>query len=97
MSQTDLILKVLRANKRNGVPNYRFPELRILRYSSRIRELRLDGYNISCERQVLPNGRSTGVFIYRLLEEDTKDTMQYEDLEETPKSNFLTSRLNIFR
>lgn len=90
MSQQDQIIKMLRANKKHGVPNYKFPEARILRYSSRIRELRQDGYNITCERQVLPNGRSTGVFIYKLIEEDRKDGIEYEDL---PKSSFLLSRI----
>lgn len=44
--------------------------LKILRYSARIGDLRKQGYDIFCERVVLPNGRSTGVFKYFLIEGD---------------------------
>lgn len=68
-SQEETIIKMLRKAGSRGVPNYKFPEHRILRYSSRIRELRLEGFNILAERQKLPNGRSTGVWLYYLIEE----------------------------
>lgn len=70
MSQTSTILKMLRKAGKRGVPNYKFPQKNCLRYSARIGELRAQGYNIYCERVVLPNGRATGVFNYILLEED---------------------------
>ena len=55
-----------------GVENYKFPEAKILRYSARIGDLRKQGYDIFCERMTLPNGRSTGVFRYFLLDGETQ-------------------------
>lgn len=72
MSQTTKILKMLRKAKNKGVPNYRFPEKRILRYSARIGDLRNEGYNIYCERLLLPNGKATNVFNYYLNEESNE-------------------------
>ena len=72
ISQTSAILKLLRKAGNKGVPNYAFPAHRILKYSSRISELRQDGYNIYCERVVLPNGRSTNTYRYYLQEETVK-------------------------
>lgn len=67
ISQSEKIIKLLRQAGSKGVANYKFPEARILRYSSRIRELRQDGFNIYCERQSI-NGRATGVWMYYLNE-----------------------------
>jgi hypothetical protein len=67
LSQNEKILKLLTKAGNKGVPNYDFPKHKILRYSSRITELRKEGYNIYTERQKLPNGRATGVFRYYLL------------------------------
>lgn len=72
MSQTTAVLKMLRKAKKHGVKNYEFPMRGILRYSARIGELRAEGFNIVAERQKLPNGRSTGVFRYTLIEEENK-------------------------
>lgn len=68
-SQTSRLLKVLKANKKHGVANYRFPQMGILRYSARLADLRKEGYSIVAER-VYANGRWTGVWNYRLIEED---------------------------
>lgn len=68
MPQDQKILKMLRDAGSKGVPNYEFPKAYILRYSTRIHELRHDGHNIFCERQKV-NGKSTGVFMYYLNEE----------------------------
>lgn len=73
-TQCSKILKVLRKNKVNGVANYRFPQMGILCYSKRIQELREDGHNILAERQKI-NGRSTGVWYYHLIEEQTKPSL----------------------
>ena len=72
MSQTTALLKMLRKAGKHGVKNYEFPMRGILRYSARIGELRAEGFNIVAERQHLPNGRSTGVFTYVLIEEEKK-------------------------
>lgn len=69
LTQQSKILKMLRKAGSKGVPNYKFPQNQILRYSSRIRELRQDGYDIQVERQLLKNGRYSNVFIYYLNEE----------------------------
>lgn len=69
MSQEATILTMLRKAGKNGVANYKFPEARILCYTKRISELRKDGYNIISERVKLPNGQSTNVFKYILIEE----------------------------
>lgn len=70
LSQHSLILKMLRKAGRKGVPNYKFPQHRILNYKARLSELRQDGENIYCERQKLKNGRWSNVWQYYLLEED---------------------------
>ena len=72
MSQTSKVLKMLQKAKHHGVKNYEFPMRGILRYSARIGELRAEGFNIVAERQKLPNGRSTGVFTYILIQEEEK-------------------------
>lgn len=64
-TQQTKILNLLKANPA-GVPNYTFPRHGILKYSSRISELRQDGYNIFCVRDRLPNGKVTNVFRYFL-------------------------------
>lgn len=69
MSQTDTVLKLLRKAGSKGVPNYTFFNNRILRASERIRELKQDGYEIITERDRLPNGRSTNVWRYILIED----------------------------
>ena len=70
VTQSQRIINQLKQAGNRGVPNH---ELAIynLGYRGRITELRKDGYNIYCERQVI-NGRSTGVFIYYLTDEDEK-------------------------
>lgn len=73
-SQHTKIIKMLRKNNKYGLPNYKFPEARILKYSSRISELRQDGHNIIAEREWI-NGRATGVFRYFLIEEQTKQSL----------------------
>lgn len=70
MSQTSKVLKMLKKAGSRGVMNYEFPKKRILRYSARLGELRNEGYNIVAERVKLPNGRSTNVFRYILIEEE---------------------------
>jgi len=67
MSQSSRIIKVL-TNAKNGVSNYILAGIS-LKYSSRIAELRHDGYNIIAIRQYLPNGRATGTWKYYLGED----------------------------
>lgn len=59
---------MLRKAGNKGVENYKFPAARILKYSSRIADLRKSGYNIYCERVVLRNGTITNVYKYYLDE-----------------------------
>lgn len=75
MSQHETIIRMLKANKRRGVENWRFAQNHILRYNARIRELRLDGWNITMERDRLPNGHASNVWRYFLIEEDDKQTL----------------------
>lgn len=72
MSQSANIIKVLQNAGNKGVPNYLLSQLS-LKYSSRIAELRHDGYNIYCERQTLPNGRPSGTWLYFLNSEENDD------------------------
>lgn len=69
ISQCAKIIKLLRKAGKHGVENHKFPAHRILRYSSRIDELRKDGYNILCERIYLKNGSATNTYKYYLIEE----------------------------
>jgi hypothetical protein len=68
LSQSERIIKELKKTPK-GVPNYRLAQLS-LKYSSRITELRHDGWNIYCERQHLKNGRASGTYLYFLNEEE---------------------------
>ena len=68
LSQTDRILIAIRKSKQHGVPNYELSRIS-LKYSSRIAELRRDGYNIIAIRKILPNGQSTNVYNYVLIED----------------------------
>jgi len=73
MSQESTMLKMLRKAGKHGVPNYKFPEARILSYTKRISDLRAEGYHIITERVALPDGKSTGTYRYILNEE--KETL----------------------
>lgn len=70
LSQEGIVLRALRKAGKHGVANYKFPELRVLCYTKVISDLRKDGYNITRERVKLPNGKSTQVHKYFLMEED---------------------------
>ena len=72
MSQESIVLKALQKAGTKGVPNYKFPEMRILCYTKRISTLRAEGHHIITERQQLPNGSYTGVYRYTLIEEPKK-------------------------
>ena len=69
MSKQTQVLKMLRSAGSRGVPNYAFPQHRILRLSARLGELRAEGFNIVCTRDHLPNGKATNVFRYSLIED----------------------------
>ena len=67
LTQAGRIIKQLKEAGKKGVENYKLAEYN-LGYRGRITELRQDGYNIYCERQKI-NGRSTGVWMYYLIED----------------------------
>lgn len=70
LSQNERMVQMMRRAGKRGVKNYEFPEQRILNYKARISELRQEGYNILVERVKLPNGKSTNVWTYTLIEEN---------------------------
>jgi hypothetical protein len=67
ISQEQTIINMLRKAGNKGVENFKFPQRHILKYSSRISDLRNDGVNIYCERQYR-KGRATGVWKYYINE-----------------------------
>lgn len=71
ISQSDKILKKIRKSGGFGVPNYELSKIS-LKYSSRIAELRKDGYCINATRVILPNGRCSGVWRYTLVDDSIK-------------------------
>ncbi len=102
MNQHEKILRVLRNNKIRGYANHKFvSELHILDYTARISELRQDGHNIVAERQKLPNGRSTNVYKYFLIEPEQPKRDRTRDIEgmkyevEQDKPNWLGEKLKI--
>lgn len=64
-SQGSRIIKKLKQMKLYGVPNYTLSRI-ALKYSSRIAELRQDGYNILALREY-HHGRATGTWRYHLI------------------------------
>ncbi len=70
ISQCSRLLKELKAHP-DGIENYKFPHMAILRYSARIADLRAEGYPIIAERVYL-NGRWTGIWKYRLTGLESK-------------------------
>jgi len=72
MSQEATLLKELKKAGNKGITNhYMANHLRILKYSSRIAELRKEGHNIYCEQQQnWFTGKCTGTFKYYLNKED---------------------------
>lgn len=66
-SQSSRIIKTLRKNNKFGTTNYDLSRIS-LKYSSRIAELRQEGFNIVAER-VFRKGRWTGTWLYYLVEE----------------------------
>lgn len=65
-NQAKKILRLIRQSGEAGVPNYRLAQIS-LKYSSRISELRQDGWNIEA-RRVFRNGKATGTFVYYIPE-----------------------------
>lgn len=65
LTQTDKVLKLIKNNP--GITNYQLAQT-ALKYSSRIAELRQDGYLIRAER-VWKDGKATGTYRYFLDEE----------------------------
>lgn len=70
MTQEERMLKALKKAGRRGIPNHKFHDLRILSHTKIISNLREDGHVISKELVRLPNGRSTGVYVYTLEEQE---------------------------
>lgn len=68
LSQEAKVLRAIKLSGNKGFPNYKFPQMGVLRYSARIGDLRKEGHNIYCER-VRRNGRATGTFLYFLNDE----------------------------
>lgn len=97
-TQTTRVLKLLRSNKVQGVPNYKFARAGMLRYGAYIKDLRDDGYNILTQRDKLPNGRASNVWRYFLLEDEVRKYIKHKSdagelLEESIKSKWLTSKI----
>lgn len=69
VGQEAKMIQMLRKAHSHGVANYKFQDQRILCYTKIISNLRKDGFNIVKERVMLPNGRSTGVYKYILIED----------------------------
>lgn len=69
-TQVQKTYKLLKKAGSNGVPNYKFPQNNLLRYSHYISELRKEGHRITIERQYLPNGRASNVYWYYLEKDD---------------------------
>lgn len=67
-NQDSKVLAMLRRAGSHGVPNYRFPEARVLSYTKIISNLREDGHKILTERVRLKNGRYTNTYRYILVE-----------------------------
>lgn len=68
-TQAEQILQAIQ--QKPGVTNWELVQLS-LKYSSRISELRRDGYDIRAKR-VYMNGKATGVFRYYLGEPDERN------------------------
>jgi hypothetical protein len=66
LSQADRVLKLIKRSP--GITNYQLAQT-ALKYSSRISELRQDGYGIRAVR-VWKDGKATGTFRYYLEEEN---------------------------
>jgi hypothetical protein len=72
MSQNSKIIKELRKAGNKGVTNKQLSDIS-LKYSSRIAELRQDGYNIYAERQrFFMSKRLSNTWRYYLIEEKDK-------------------------
>jgi hypothetical protein len=70
MDNTSQATKIFQAIKNsNGIENWKLARI-ALNYRGRISELRQDGHNIYCERQVDRHGRWTGTWKYYLNEEE---------------------------
>lgn len=98
MNQSEKVLAMLKRKRPFGVKNYEFTDAKILRYSSRINELRKQ-HRITCER-LYSKGKATSVYLYRLIE--PKDQYKVDHSREVDglryeKSPWLQSKLKLFR
>lgn len=63
-NQANQILRLIRDSGDRGVENYKLSDIS-LKYSSRISELRKDGYDIRA-RRIWRDGKASGTFVYYL-------------------------------
>lgn len=71
---------MIKEMKKRKVKNYEFTQMGILRYSSRISEIREQGITVNKERLYDKQGKATGVFVYWIPRITSKDGMEYEEL-----------------
>lgn len=76
-TQASKVLKAIKNSGSRGFPNYKFPQMGILRYSARIGDLRREGHAIQAERQII-NGKYTGIWFYRLSSEQVTPSKKFK-------------------
>lgn len=67
-NQATQILRLIKDSGDRGVENYKLSDIS-LKYSSRISELRKDGYDIRA-RRIWRDGKASGTFVYYLHTEE---------------------------
>lgn len=68
-SQHAKMIRMMRRAPSAGVANFMFANAGILSYTKRVSELRQDGWNIQAIRQYDRQGKATGTWRYKLIED----------------------------
>lgn len=69
-NQANQILRLIRDSGDRGVENYKLADIS-LKYSSRISELRKEGYDVRAKR-IWRDGKASGTFVYYLHVDEPK-------------------------
>jgi hypothetical protein len=86
---------MIKEMKKRKVKNHEFMGMYIMSYTKRLSDIRKMGFTINKERVYGADGKATGTFVYWIPRklQNNRDGMEYESIDEQPKSNFLIQRI----
>lgn len=89
--------RMIKEMKKRKVKNHEFMSMYIMSYTKRLSDIRKMGITISKERLYDADGKATSTYVYWIprKRQNNRDGLEYEYIDERPKSNFLTHRIKL--